>query len=103
MLWGGTVFAFLAPALALPSFLLLFLGSTRILAGFLWFLTVASSICFYIAVRIDGNYANPSTPSLFLGVLWNPFTQYMICLSALVQLAAICYVKGTRKIEPTTE
>jgi len=103
MLWGGEVVApFLATALALPSFLLLYLGSARLLAGFLWFLTAASSITFCLAVRTDDVISHSwkiffSTDSIQL--LFNQFTLYMVCISAIVQLAATCRTQRERQLK----
>ena len=105
-LWGGEIFPILASALALPSFFLLCLKSPRLLAGFLWFLTAASSIGFYLAVRIDSIYANNTAHSDFsydLWALWNPFTRSMICVSGLVTLAVFSELRKTEMLNSLPE
>jgi hypothetical protein len=100
MLWCGAFLPFLATALTLPSFLLLFLRSARLLAGFLWLLTAAFTICFYLAVRIN-YFASHSEKVLFsidgIGTLFNKFTLYLVCVFAIAQLAATCPTR--RQIE----
>lgn len=85
-LWGGNIFPFLAPALVLPAFLLLLLGSTRILAGIMWLLTAASPVDWYLSLRMEA--VRPVTSTDAAGALFNFFTLLMICISLLVQVAA---------------
>jgi len=86
-LWSGVVFPFLAPALVLPAFLLLLLGSTRILAGIMWLLTAVSPIDWYLSLRMEA--AHPVSSADALSALFNFFTLLVICISMLVQIAAL--------------
>jgi hypothetical protein len=91
--WGLGVLTYLIPALSLPAFLVLTIGSVRMLSLVLWFLTVASSFIFYFGDRADRVASGLRPIADFkerAGMFLNAFTLFLLGIAVLVQVASMC-------------
>jgi hypothetical protein len=91
--WGLGVLMYLIPALSLPTFVILKLGSVRLLSFVLWLLATTSSFAFYFGDRAD-RLASGLRPITDLqeriGMFFNAFTLMLLGIAVLVQVASVC-------------
>ena len=93
--WGLGYWMYLTPVASLPAFLLLKLGTTRLLSRVLWLLTLVSSIAFYFGDQADRAASGlPQAGTMQrLGTAANGLTLVLLGIAGLVQMASACATK----------